>query len=287
MQEEKLKEAFSKIKEDIASLVQQIAEIKEQFEENAIFIRSINEEISQLKLDSLVRNSADFSGIPSQTNPTDNPTHSLPNPTHSVTPTDNPTDAQEIGGWNTHFSNIHTGNRGVPTDRQTNQQTNQQTHFTPEIPSLRAADSLKSSQISQNVVTNYTYENPQKTPSPPAEVFQKPIKQQIFEATEILDSLDNIKKEIRRKFKSITRQEMAVFSAIYVMDERDAEVDYKKVASRLNLSESSIRDYVQKIVNKGIPIEKEKLNNKKILLHISPELKKIATLDTIVKLRGL
>jgi predicted transcriptional regulator len=69
--------------------------------------------------------------------------------------------------------------------------------------------------------------------------------------------------------------------------EEAEDPDYYKVAQKLNLSQSSIRDYVQRMINKGIPIEKEKLNNKKIILHISPNLKKIASLNAIIKLRDL
>jgi hypothetical protein len=41
------------------------------------------------------------------------------------------------------------------------------------------------------------------------------------------------------------------------------------------------------MINKGIPIHKNKINNKKITLSISPDLKKIASLPTIIRLREL
>ena len=81
---------------------------------------------------------------------------------------------------------------------------------------------------------------------------------------------------------------MTVFSTIYTLEEQDPDnTTYKKVASSLKLSESSIRDYVQRLINKGIPIKKQKINNKTILLSVSQELKKIATLNTIIQLREL
>ena len=43
-------------------------------------------------------------------------------------------------------------------------------------------------------------------------------------------------------------------------------VDYKTLSKRLNLTESSIRDYVGKLIKKGIPVEKTKINNKMIQL---------------------
>ena len=109
----------------------------------------------------------------------------------------------------------------------------------------------------------------------------------IDDAAKILDSLDNIKKEIRIKFKAITEQEFLVFSTIYQIDEELGYSDYKLLSERLNLTESSIRDYVGRLIKKGIPVEKKKINNKNIRLSIAKNLKKIATLPTILKLRDL
>jgi len=85
----------------------------------------------------------------------------------------------------------------------------------------------------------------------------------------------------------LTDHEMLVFSTIYLLEEENLQPDYRKIAEKLSLTESSIRDYVIKLINKGIPIQKEKQNNKKILLKISPELKKITPLSSIITLREL
>ena len=107
-------------------------------------------------------------------------------------------------------------------------------------------------------------------------------------ASNILNSLDNIKKEIRLKFKRLTQQEMLVFSTLYTLEDQNTpEIDYKLLANHLNLSESSIRDYIIKLTKKGIPIQKTRQNNKKIILSISENLKKTATLSTIIHLRDL
>ncbi len=107
------------------------------------------------------------------------------------------------------------------------------------------------------------------------------------DAFDVLDSLDSIKKEIRNKFKRITDQEFLVFSTIYQLSEKDNFVDYKSLSLKLNLTESSIRDYVGKLIKKGIPVEKTKINNKLIQLSISQNLKKIAPLPIIFQLREL
>ena len=105
---------------------------------------------------------------------------------------------------------------------------------------------------------------------------------------DILESLDTIKKEIRLKFKRLTPQEMLVFSTIYTLEnQNNIDITYKIIATQLKLSESSIRDYTNKLINKGIPIEKTRQNNKTIILKISKDLKNIATLSTIQNLREL
>ncbi|MDP3966465.1 MAG: hypothetical protein Q8Q04_02960, partial [archaeon] len=100
----------------------------------------------------------------------------------------------------------------------------------------------------------------------------------------VLGSLDNLKKEVRLKFKKLTPQELLIFSAIYQLEEEKGFCDYKALSLRANLTESSVRDYVRRLILKGIPIEKSKENNKEVHLYVSKNLKKVASLDTILKL---
>ncbi|MFA5061197.1 MAG: hypothetical protein WC494_02690 [Candidatus Pacearchaeota archaeon] len=205
-----LKEAFNKIKEDIVLLNQNISFIKSELS------------IQAQKIDFLLKEYSNSD------KPTDKPTQNTP--------------LEPLKAQNNEFS---TGNRGVPTDRQTNQQTDKPT--------------------------------------------QKPIDFHDFSrAGEILNSLDSIKKEIRLKFKRLTTQEMVVFSKLYTLeDENIPEITYRTLSLNLDLSESSIRDYINKLIKKGIPIQKIKLNNKTILLKISPDLRNIVTLSKIIQLREL
>ena len=107
-------------------------------------------------------------------------------------------------------------------------------------------------------------------------------------AFEVLNSLDSLKKEIRNKFKKMTEQEFLVFSTIYQMEEEgEGYVDYRSLSKRLHLTETSIRDYVGKLIKKGIPVEKTKLNNKLVQLSISEALRKIAPLPVIFQLREI
>jgi len=109
----------------------------------------------------------------------------------------------------------------------------------------------------------------------------------IENAAKILDSLDALKKEIRLKFKMLTDQEVLVFSTLYQLEEAQGHVDYRALSIKLGLTESSIRDYIGRLIRKGIPVDKKRINNKQILLSISPNLKKIASLATILQLRDL
>lgn len=166
-------------------------------------------------------------------------------------PTQNPTDNQpnySLEGLKSQNITLSTGNEGVPTDKPTDKPTNQHPL------------------ISHG---NTSYDD-----------FHK--------ATEILSSLDSIKKEIRLKFKRLTNQEMVVFSRLYSLEDQNIDdINHKTLALSLNLSESSIRDYINRLISKGIPIEKIRQNNKKISLKISENLKKVATLATIIGLRDL
>ena len=140
------------------------------------------------------------------------------------------------------------GNEGVPTNRQTDKQTHQQTH-------------------------NITHDT---------------NRSEFTQANNILESIDNIKKGIRVKFKRLTPQEMLVFSTLYTLEEQNIiEITYRTLSKQINLSESSIRDYINKLIKKGIPIEKIRQNNKTILLNTSQDLKNIATLATIQTLREI
>lgn len=124
--------------------------------------------------------------------------------------------------------------------------------------------------------THNQHENTLKTPE-----------NSIDNAARILESLDAIKKEIRLKFKRLTDQEILVFSTLYQIDDETGPTDYKTLAVKLKLTESSIRDYMGRLIKKGIPVEKKRINNKTIHLSISENLKKIASLSTILQLRDI
>jgi biotin operon repressor len=237
-----IKEAFQKVKEDISSLTQDINSLQLNLTENKEKINEIFKIIKQIleKKDISHKKQPFESDSSFSTN-----RHIIPTP--STHPSTHNSPLEPLKPQNMPIS---TGNRGVPTDKQTNRQTDTSTDEQAKKLLLKGKNSID-------------------------------------DAIEVLNSLDSIKKEIRLKFKRLTEQELLVFSQLYQLDEEFGHSDYRTLSHKLNLSESSIRDYIGRLIKKGIPVEKNKINNKTVNLCISKNLKKIATLSTILQLRDL
>jgi len=107
------------------------------------------------------------------------------------------------------------------------------------------------------------------------------------QASKVIETINEIKEEVRIKFQALTSTEMKVFAILYQLEEQGLVVDYQLLSQYLQITESSIRDHIGKIIKKGVPVEKTKENNKKIILKISKNLKELASLETIQKLRDI
>jgi len=267
---DKIKEAFYKIKKDINLLHNEIAFLKQNLRKTrqemisiCEILEKINENIEKISLKNTkkhpetpfnpIQHSSTHKPI-EQTVSTHSSTHNLP--------------SEPFKPKNMVFS---TGNQGVPTDRQTDRQTDTQHTFSLKEPFKTEKKTIKTEEESSS------FHTPLSTTSLDS----------IDNAAKILDSLDSIKKEIRLKFKRLTDQELLVFSTLYQLDEETGHTEYKSLAKKLNLTESSIRDYIGRLIKKGIPVEKKRINNKIIHLSVSKNLKKIASLPTILQLRDL
>lgn len=208
-----IKEAFQKAKQDILDLKSQLVSLSEEIENLKKTLLSTQQANQQTDRQKISANESQNYNSPAQT--------SADILAHKALKTENML-----------FS---TGNKGVPTDRQTNQQTDNKTQkasFLEDLPS-------------------------------------------------ILTSLEALKSEVRINFSKLTKQEMRFFLAIYSLEEQGFIVDYPLLAQKLSLTESSIRDYTQRLIKKGIPLIKNKENNKKILLSLPPEFKKILSLSSL------
>ncbi len=265
--DDSIKQAFQKIKHDIYSLYSEISSLKRDLAAMNQEMAKISQILSQLSdiTENLSKNQEKQYQNQEKAERTAEkqvPTNQQINPTNleynQTVPTHLPAYFPYSAKEKQAFS---TGNEGVPTNRQTDQQTDN--------------TSLKSQFLSQ------IQQNQLKTT-------KIPLKNPIEDAARALDSLDSLKKEIRLKFKQLTDQEILIFSTLYQMEEENQSgIDYKTLALKLNLTESSIRDYIGRLLQKGIPVEKQRINNKKILLSVSQSLKRVASLQTILQLRDL
>lgn len=247
-----VKEAFAKAKQDIFNLQSQIDSLKNE-------IISLKDIIKSSSLNASNQPTNQQSNSPTNTSKYSSIYSQIPTVQHIAT------DRLPQYGLKEPFRDTSTGSRGVPTDKQTNQQTVRHT--------------------GNEGVQSATFQQTSSTDSQKTDKIDKIS--HLEHVSSILNSLDSLKKELRTQFKHLTAQEMAIFSCIYNLEEQGFVVDYSLVSQKMSLSESSIRDYTQKIIKKGIPIIKTKENNKKILLSIDENLKKIASLQTILTLRQI
>ena len=260
-----IKEAFAKAKQDIFNLSSQIELLKKEIIELKRALQHINRQ-TDTSTHSYLQN-------PAQN--TQKPAFQHINPAHKSSQTDTSTHNQSLYGLKSPISNFSIGNEGVPADRQTDQQTDN------KQPNIELNEPLE-----PHTPSKIHYIKKQTTPQP-APKDQEKTHKPLERVSQVLESLDAIKKDLRQKFKRLTAQEMAVFSTIYTLEEEGLIVDYSLISQKLSLTQSSIRDYIQRLTKKGIPLIKNKENNKRILVSISSELKKIATLATINQLREL
>ena len=249
LREDQIKEAFQKVKRDMEFLSNEFLSLKKDVITTRNEMVKICEIIEKFALETEKRwkEAKETNQIPTSTNP-------AIRQINQAFPIENPTQNVDLAPLNSLNKQFSTGNEGVPTDRQTNQQTDN----SPK-------DYTKRTFLSQ----------------------KESSKNSIEDAAQILDSLDSLKKEIRIKFKQLTDQEILVFSTLYQIEENQGPVDYKTIAKKMRLTESSIRDYIGRLLKKGIPIEKKRINNKQILLSISQNLKKVVSLSTILQLRDI
>ncbi len=98
--------------------------------------------------------------------------------------------------------------------------------------------------------------------------------------------LFQLKKELDSMFLKLTDRELSVFLALYTLDnEKKGEVDYFELSQRLNLTESTIRDFISQLIRKGLPIQKERTFNRKVSLSIKNEFKTLNLYEKLLKLK--
>lgn len=92
------------------------------------------------------------------------------------------------------------------------------------------------------------------------------------------------RQDIIGKFSRLSKQELRTFLTVYDLEEEKGNVSYLDVAKRLGLTEGCIRTYVSSLMKCGIPVEKVKLNNKMVVLHIPREFKELSLKNELVSI---
>jgi len=247
MEEQRLKEAFEKIKLEMNFIKTELFLLKNEFEnlkkeasDKNIQIYNVMNQLNEamLSLNSVLKKTILY--INSHTSTT-HPQHSstLPSKFEGIKP----------------YLPFSIGNEGVPTLPQ---QTNTQSNTYP-------ADDF----------TN-KLQHIESHPAP-----QQQSKMSIRQLVSML------KEDLKAKFKRLTKQEFYVFSTLFTLEqELNKSLTYKDIAVKTGLTDSTIRDYIARLRAKGIPIIKEKSNNKDILLRVSEELRNLATLDNLSSIKS-
>ena len=77
---------------------------------------------------------------------------------------------------------------------------------------------------------------------------------------------------------------MAIYS---LQEQHNSPTTYAELAQNLDLSASSIRDYISELVRKGAPIKKEKSRNGVAYLSVLPEFKSLNLISKLIAFRNM
>tara|TARA_Y100000034_G_scaffold10465_1_gene10992 strand:+ start:43 stop:648 length:606 start_codon:yes stop_codon:yes gene_type:complete len=117
----------------------------------------------------------------------------------------------------------------------------------------------------------------------------KGVLRQSFDSTSTVlnQEIEPIKQEIEENFKKLTEKQFLVFMSIYELEEqKDSPIRYKDIAEHLNLTQSSVRDHVNELTIKKIPLTKEIFNNK-VFLSIPQEFRTLTLASKLLNFRQL
>ena len=92
------------------------------------------------------------------------------------------------------------------------------------------------------------------------------------------------KETLNEFFKMLSMKEFIVFLTLDDLGDKQESVLYSQLSHKLNLAEASIRGHIMSLINKGIPIIKNKINNQRTTLTIDPEFKELGLKDKLLSI---
>lgn len=87
-------------------------------------------------------------------------------------------------------------------------------------------------------------------------------------------SLTQIKQQLSQKFENLRKKELAVYLTIYQLeDDLAKDITHAELSKELNITEDAIRGYISRILQRGIPLTRKKVNNRITVLSIPTEIR--------------
>lgn len=101
-----------------------------------------------------------------------------------------------------------------------------------------------------------------------------------------LSSLSELKQTLDSAFQTLTDREFSVFMALYSLDrEGVTDIGYYELSHQLNIAESTVRDFINILIRKNIPIQKDRFFNRKVSLSVKEEFKHLDLYQTLLRLK--
>lgn len=228
--EENVKESFSKVKEHIEGVENEIKRNKKAIIDQIELIKALKMEINALKDSNLL----------------------LKN---------------EIG----FFLKSSTGNEGVINDHQ------------------RSSTVISDDKRSSSSMINNDQQPIEPDFHEPTKVSPIPITKISTPATPSTPptlTFSDLKKDLEGQFKYLTDREFSVFMTIYHLEESLGKVTPFDIADHLKLSETTVRGYLNSLIKKKLPLERERLFNKKSHFFIKKAFKELNLASKLLNLRN-
>jgi len=99
-----------------------------------------------------------------------------------------------------------------------------------------------------------------------------------------INNKNKMEKALKKAFSRLTKQEFLIFLTIYQLEEDIKDVTHSLLSQKLDLTEGCIRSYVSSIIMKGLPLTRQKVNNKLTTLHIDNSFRQLNLKQTLTNL---